>query len=73
MVSDEELIILNCGVGRDSWESLGLQGDPPSHPKGNQSWIFIGRSDSDIEPPLLWPTEVKNWLVRKSSVTGKDW
>ena len=65
MVSDEELIILNCGVGRDSWESLGLQEDPPSHPKGNQSWIFIRRTDAEIEPPILWPTDVKNWLFRK--------
>ena len=39
------------------WESLGLQGDPPSHPKGNQTWIFTGRTDAEIEPPILWA----NW------------
>ena len=40
----KELMLLYCGVGEDSRESLGLQGDPPSPPKGNQSWIFIGRT-----------------------------
>ena len=58
---------------QDSWESLGLQGDPPSHPKGNQTWIFIERTDAEIEPPILWPTDVKNWHIRKGPVTGKDW
>ena len=43
----------NCDVGEDSWESRGLQGDPISHPKGNQSWIFIGRSDAEAETPIL--------------------
>ena len=51
------LMVLNCGVLQDSWVSLGLQGDPYSHPKGNQSWIFIGRTDAEIEPPILWA----NW------------
>ena len=40
-----------CGVEKDSWESLGLQEDPTSHPKGNQSWIFIGRIDAEAETP----------------------
>ena len=51
------LMVLNCGVLQDSWVSLGLQGDPYSHPKGNQSWIFIGRTDAEIEPPIFWA----NW------------
>ena len=42
-------MLLNCGVGEDSWESLGLQGDQTSQPKGNQSWIFIGRTDAEAE------------------------
>ena len=66
-------MVLNCDVGQDSWQSLGLQGDPPSHPKGYQSWIFIERTDAEIEPPILWPTDVKNWHIRKGPVTGKDW
>ena len=43
--SAEELMLLNCGVGEDSWESLGLQEIQPVHPKGDQSWVFIGRTD----------------------------
>ena len=42
------------------WESLGLQGDQPVHPKGNQSWIFIGRTDVEAETPILWPPDAKN-------------
>ena len=42
-------------------------------PKGNQSWIFNGRTNAEIEPPILWPMDVKNWLIIKDPVTGKDW
>ena len=70
---DKLLMLLNCGVGEDSWESLGLQGDPPVHPKGNQSWIFIGRTDVEDETPILWPPHAKNWLTGKEPHSGKDW
>ena len=43
------------------------------HAKGNQSWIFIGRIDAEAETPVLWPTDVKNLLIRKHAITGKDW
>jgi len=43
------------------------------HPKGNQSWIFIGRTDAEAETPTLWPPDVKNWLIWKDPDTGKDW
>ena len=43
------------------------------HPKGNQSWIFIGRTDADAEAPILWPPDVKNWLTEKDPNAGKDW
>ena len=66
-------MLLNCGVGEDSWESLGLQGDPTSQSKGNQSWIFIGRTDAKAETPILWPPDVKNWLIGKDPDAGKDW
>ena len=46
-------MLLNCGVGEDSWESFGLQRDQPVHPKGNQSWIFIGRTDAEAEVPIV--------------------
>ena len=43
------------------------------HPKGNQSWIFIGRTDAEAEAPILWPPDEKSWLVRKDPDAGKDW
>ena len=45
----------------------------PVHPKGNQSWIFIGRTDADSEAPILWPPDVKSWLIWKNLDYGKDW
>ena len=69
----KELMLLNCGTGEDSWESLELQGDPTSHRKGNQSWIFIGRTDAEAETPILWPPDAKNWLIGKDPDTRKDW
>ena len=45
----------------------------PVHPKGNQSWILIGRTDVEAEAPILWPPDVKNWLTGKDPVAGKDW
>ena len=45
----------------------------PVHPKGNQSWIFIGKTDAETETPILWPPDVKNWLLRKDPDAGKDW
>ena len=45
----------------------------PVHPKGNQPWIFIGRTDAEAETPKLWPPDVKNWLFGKDPDAGKDW
>ena len=45
----------------------------PVHPKGNQSWIFIGRTDAEAEVPILWPPDGKNWLIGKDPDAGKDW
>ena len=45
----------------------------PVHPKGNQSWIFIGRIDAKAETPILWPPDVKNWLIGKDPDAGKYW
>ena len=52
-------MLLNCGVGEDSWESLGLQGDPTT--------------DVEAETPTLWPPDVKSWLIWKDPDAGKDW
>ena len=45
----------------------------PVHPKGDQSWVFIGRTDVETETPILWPPDVKNWLIWKDPDAGKDW
>ena len=45
----------------------------PISPKGNQSWIFIGRTDAEAEAPILRPPDAKNWLFRKDPEAGKDW
>ena len=62
-------MLLNCDFGEDSWESLGLQDQT------SQSWIFIGRTDAEVEAPVLWPPDMKNWLTGKESFpdAGKDW
>ena len=43
------------------------------HPKGDQSWVFIGRTDVEAETPTLWPSDAKTWLIRKDPDAGKDW
>ena len=45
----------------------------PVHPKGNQSWIFIGRTDAEAETPILWTPDAKRWLIWKDPDAGKDW
>ena len=45
----------------------------PVHPKGDQSWIFIGRTDAEAENPILWSPDVKSWLIWKDPDAGKDW
>ena len=64
-------MLSNCDDGEDSWESLGLQEDQTINPKGNQPWIFIGRTDA--EALILWPPDVKSQLTEKDPDTGKDW
>ena len=45
----------------------------PANPKGNQSWLFIGRTDAGVETPILWPPDGKNWHIGKDPNAGKDW
>ena len=45
----------------------------PVNPKRNQSWIFFGRTDADVEAPILWPPDAKSWLIRKDPDAGEDW
>ena len=53
--------------------SLNCKEIQPVHPKGNQSWLFIGRTDAESETPILWPPDAKNWLIWKDPDAGKDW
>ena len=62
----------NCGVGEDSGESLDCKEIQSVHPKGNQSWIFIGRTDAEAKTPILWPPDGKNWLIGRDHDAGKD-
>ena len=45
----------------------------PAHPKGDQSWVFFGRTDVEAETPILWPPDAKSWLIEKDPDAGKDW
>ena len=67
------LMLLNCGVGEDSWESLDCKEIQPVHPKGDQSWVFFGRTDVEAETPILWPPDAKSWLIWKDHDAGNDW
>ena len=66
-------MLLNCGVGEDTWESLDCKEIHPVHPKGHQSWVFPGRTDIEAETPILWPPHVKSWLIWKDPDAGDDW
>ena len=71
-LSTEELMLLICGVGEDSESPLDCKEMQPVHPKGNQSWIFIGRTDAQAETPILAPPDTKNWLIGNDPDAGKD-
>ena len=62
-------MLSECGAG----ESLDCKEIKSVHPKGNQSWIFIGNTDAEAETPNLWPPDEKSWLIGKDPDAGKDW
>ena len=67
--------LLNCNcfwtvVLEKTLESLLIK---PVSPKGNQPWIFIGRTDAETETPIFWPPDLKRWLIRKDPDAGQDW
>ena len=66
-------MLLNCGIGEDSWDHLDCKEIKPVHPKGNQFWIFIGKTDAETEAPVLWAPDAKSWLIGKDPDAGKDW
>ena len=70
-LSAEELMLLHCGVGEGS--PLDCKEIQPVNLKGNQFWIFIGRTDDEAETPILWPPDAKKWFTGKDPDAGKDW
>ena len=66
-------MLLNCGVGEDSWESFGLQGDQTSQSYGKLVLNIHWKDCAGAETPILWPPDGKNWLIGKDPDAGKDW
>ena len=66
-------MFLNCGLEKTLESPLDCKKIQPVHPKGNQSWIFIGKTDVGAETPILWPPDAKNGLIWKYPDAGKDW
>ena len=58
-------MLLNCVLVKSLDSPLDCKEIQPVHPKGNQSWIFIGRTDAEAETPILWPPDAKSWLILK--------
>ena len=52
---------------------LDCKESQPVHPKGDQSWVFIGRTDAGVETPILWPPHAKSWLIGKDPDAERDW
>ena len=71
-LSTEELMLSKCGVGEDLESPLDWKEIKLVNPKGNQPWIFIGRTDAEAEAPILWPPDVKSQLIGKDPDGGKD-
>ena len=72
-------IFLNEQIKNELWcwrrleSPLDCKEIKPVNPKGNQPWIFTGRTDAKAEAPIIWPPDVKNWLIRKDPDAGKNW
>ena len=72
-LSTKELMLLNLVLKKTLESPLDFKEIQLVHPKGNQSWIFIGRTDVEAETPILWPPDTKSWLIWKDPGAGKDW
>ena len=72
-LSAKELMLSNCGAGEDSWSSLDSKEIKPVNFKGNQPWIFTGRTDAEAEALIFWPSDEKSQLIGKDPDVGKDW
>ena len=67
------LILSNCGAGEDSLSPLDCKEIKSVNPEGNQTWIFIGRTETEAETPILWPPDAKTGFTGKDPDAGKDW
>ena len=68
----KKLMLLNCGMEKILESPLDCKEIQPVHPKGDQSWVFIGRTDAEAETPVLLPPHVKRWLTGKDPDAGRD-
>ena len=66
-------MLLNCVLEKTLESPLDCKEIQSAHPKGGQSSVFIGRTDVEAETPILWPLDVKSWLIWKDPDAGKDW
>ena len=66
-------MLLNCSVGEDSWESLGLQGDPTGQSLRKSVLNISWRIDAEVQNTILWPPDAKSWLTGEDHDAGKDW
>ena len=72
-LSAEELILWTLVLEKTLESPLNCKMIQPVHPKGDQFWVFIGRTDAEAETPVLWPPDAKNWLAGKDPDARKDW
>ena len=67
-------MIKNLPTMQETWVwSLGLEDPLEVHPKGDQSWVFIGKTDAEAETPVLWLPNAKSWVIGKDPDAGRDW
>ena len=66
-------MLLDCGVGEVLESPLDCKEIQPVHPKVDQFWVFIGRTDVEAETSVLWPSDMKSWLIGKDPDAGRDW
>ena len=69
----KELMLLTVVLEKTLESPLDCKQIQPVHPRGNQSWIFTRRTDAEAETSVIWPPDVKNWLIGKDPDAGKDW
>ena len=69
----EELTLQTVVLEKTLESPLHSKETQPVHAKGNQSWIFIGKTDAEAEAPILWPPDAENWLIGADSDAGTDW